>query len=91
MHRLILAPTAGLPFRETHEIAGRVVKLAEDAGTPMDKLTLDQLQQVDPRFDASVLKVFDYEQSVERKTAFGGTSRSAVQEQIVVLRESLRT
>lgn len=45
----------------------------------MDHLTLGQLQGVDPRFDEHALKVFDYEHSVERKTAAGGTSRDAVE------------
>lgn len=79
----------GLPFRETHHIAGRVVALAENQGIPMDKLTLAQLQSVDNRFGDDVLEVFDYERSVEMKAAIGGTSRSAVLEQIATLRKAL--
>jgi argininosuccinate lyase len=75
----------GLPFRETHHIAGRVVALAEKEGKPMDKLTVQQLQGVDKRFENDVLEVFDYERSVEMKSAIGGTSKSAVQEQIKIL------
>jgi argininosuccinate lyase len=78
----------GLPFRETHHIAGQVVALAEKE-VPMDHLTLDQLQSVDPRFDEHALKVFDYEHSVERKTAAGGTSRSVVEKQIQDVRAYL--
>lgn len=73
---------AGIPFRETHHIAGRVVKLAEDTGASMDKLSFEQLQGVDPRFEPSVLGVFDYEHSVEHKSADGGTSRAAVERQL---------
>lgn len=75
----------GLPFRETHHIAGRVVALAEKEGKPMDKLTVEQLQGVDKRFGEDVLDVFNYERSVEMKSASGGTSRSAVEEQIKIL------
>ncbi|MCJ1256896.1 argininosuccinate lyase [Lignoscripta atroalba] len=75
----------GLPFRETHHIAGRVVSLAEKEGIPMDKLTIEQLQGVDSRFGKDVLDVFDYARSVEMKSATGGTSKSAVKEQIKVL------
>lgn len=77
----------GLPFRETHHIAGRVVSLAEKEGRPMDKLTVEQLQGVDKRFGNDVLEVFDYERSVEMKSAIGGTSQSAVKEQIKILRD----
>lgn len=55
----------------------------------MDKLTLAQLQSVDNRFGDDVLEVFDYERSVEMKAAIGGTSRSAVLEQIATLRKAL--
>ncbi|KAK2746393.1 argininosuccinate lyase [Onygenales sp. PD_40] len=79
----------GLPFRETHHIAGRVVALAENENIPMDKLTLAQLQGVDSRFGDDVLEVFDYERSVEMKAAIGGTSKSAVLEQIETLRKAL--
>lgn len=79
----------GLPFRETHHIAGRVVALAEKEGKPMDKLTVEQLQGVDKRFGKDVLEVFNYERSVDMKSAIGGTSKSAVEEQIKILKEML--
>src|SRR5277367_2947683 len=79
----------GLPFRETHHIAGRVVALAEKEGKPMDKLTVEQLQGVDKRFGKDVLEVFNYERSVDMKSAIGGTSKSAIEEQINILKEIL--
>lgn len=77
----------GLPFRETHHISGRVVALAENEALPMDKLTLEQLQAVDNRFGSDVLDVFNYEHSVEMKSSTGGTSKSAVLEQIQILND----
>ena len=53
----------------------------------MDKLTIEQLQGVDNRFGKDVLDVFDYERSVEMKSAIGGTSKSAVKEQIKILKD----
>ncbi|MCJ1230627.1 argininosuccinate lyase [Toensbergia leucococca] len=80
----------GVPFRETHHIAGRVVALAENEGSPMDKLSIKQLQEIDDRFDSDVLDVFNYDRSVEMKSAVGGTSRSAVQEQIEILQDLIQ-
>jgi argininosuccinate lyase len=85
-HILSLNFQIGVPFRETHHIAGRVVALAENEGKPMDKLTTEQLQDVDNRFGADILDIFDYERSVEMKSAIGGTCKSAVKEQIMVLK-----
>ncbi len=76
----------GVPFRETHHISGKVVALAEKTGVVMDQLSFEQLREVDGRFEEDVMKCFDYESSVEARKAKGGTSRSAVLEQIQVLK-----
>ncbi|KAL2355546.1 argininosuccinate lyase-like protein [Cryomyces antarcticus] len=79
----------GVPFRETHHISGRVVALAENEGTPMDKLTFEQLQGIDKRFEKDIEETFNYQKSVEMRSAKGGTSKSSVEEQIRVLKEML--
>ncbi|KAL7537127.1 hypothetical protein ACHAXR_007605, partial [Thalassiosira sp. AJA248-18] len=72
----------GVPFRETHHISGACVRLAEETEVSIDTLTLEQLQKIDSRFEEDVLKVWDYEMSVERKSSIGGTSKARVVEQI---------
>ncbi|EJK66117.1 hypothetical protein THAOC_12984 [Thalassiosira oceanica] len=72
----------GVPFRETHHISGACVRLAEEQEVSIDTLTLEQLQKIDARFEEDVLKIWDYEQSVERKSSIGGTSKARVLEQI---------
>jgi len=79
----------GVPFRETHHISGQVVALAEKVGKPMDKLSLEELQGVDKRFEKNVMEVFDYQKSVEMRSAKGGTSKSAVMEQIEAVKTAL--
>lgn len=72
----------GVPFRETHHISGQVVALAEKTRTLMDKLSFEQLKEVDGRFEKDVLESFDYQKSVEMRSAKGGTSMGSVREQI---------
>lgn len=79
----------GVPFRETHHLAGRMVALAEEKNKGMDELTIQQFQGVDKRFGDDVLSVFDYERSVELKDTTGGTSRRSVLEQVEALKKSL--
>ncbi len=80
----------GVPFRETHHISGQVVALAEKEGVAMDKLSFKQLQGVDARFEEDIKDCFDFERSVEMRTAKGGTSKASVLEQIGVLKDLLR-
>lgn len=76
----------GVPFRETHHTAGRVVALGEELGVPISSLSVEQLRGVDERFGDDVLESFDYLKSVEAKTGRGSTCRASVLEQIEELR-----
>ncbi|KAI8930140.1 argininosuccinate lyase [Entophlyctis helioformis] len=79
----------GVPFRETHHVAGRAVRLAEETGKPIGHLTLEQMQSLHPAFEADVAGIWDYERSIEQRSAMGGTSRQAVLAQIQQLQEYL--
>ncbi|KAF5616286.1 Argininosuccinate lyase [Fusarium sp. NRRL 52700] len=79
----------GVPFREAHHISGRVVAKSEELGITMDQLSLEQLQTIDSRFPDDIKDVFNYEASVESRSAQGGTSQGGVLEQIEVLKGML--
>jgi argininosuccinate lyase len=79
----------GVPFRETHHISGRCVALSEETGTPMNELSYEQLKKVDSRFEKDIAETFDYEKSVEMRSAKGGTSKQSVLEQIKVMKAQL--
>lgn len=81
----------GVPFRETHHISGECVRVAEELKlSGIDQLTLEQLQKIDSRFGDDVLNTFDFEASVERRTAIGGTAKSAVLKQLASLISELQ-
>lgn len=73
----------GVPFRETHHISGECVRKAEEEKlSGIDQLSFEQFQQIDSRFEKDVMDVFNFEVSVERREATGGTARSAVLKQL---------
>jgi argininosuccinate lyase len=76
----------GLPFRETHHVAGAAVRMAETQGIPLSELNLEDLQKLHKAFAEDVAAVWDFEQSVERRDVDGGTSRRAVLAQVAQLR-----
>lgn len=80
----------GVPFRETHHISGECVRTAEELKlSGIDKLTVEQFQKIDSRFGSDVTDSFDFEVSVERRTATGGTAKSAVLKQLKELASQL--
>ncbi|KAK0385414.1 hypothetical protein NLU13_7890 [Sarocladium strictum] len=72
----------GVPFRQTHHIAGAVVRKAEEKGISIAQLELPDLKEISPQFEEDIVDVFDFERSIERRNAQGGTSRSSVLDQI---------
>ncbi|CCE61301.1 hypothetical protein TPHA_0A02190 [Tetrapisispora phaffii CBS 4417] len=80
----------GVPFRETHHISGECVALAEKEGlSGIDKITMEQYKQIDNRFEKDVYETFNFEQSVERRDATGGTARSAIIKQLNSIKHDL--
>ncbi|MEZ4677750.1 MAG: argininosuccinate lyase [Caldilineaceae bacterium] len=79
----------GVPFRETHHVAGAAVQMAELQAIPLSELTLDDLLSLHHAFEVDVRDVWAFEKSVDTRDAAGGTSRRAVQEQIVLLQQWL--
>jgi argininosuccinate lyase len=71
----------GMPFRDSHHTVGRVVRRAEELGCALKELSGDELRAIDERL-ADSQEVWDFERSVERRAAAGGTARASVLEQI---------
>jgi argininosuccinate lyase len=72
----------GMPFRQAHHVVGQAVQLAAQNAVPLSKLTLSQLQSLSGLFEADVKSVFDFDASVARRKAHGGTAPEAVLSQI---------
>jgi len=68
----------GLPFRDAHYIAGRLVRRAEELRCDLAELPLGEMQTVEPRITADVFSVLTVERSVESRTSFGGTAPANV-------------
>lgn len=80
----------GVPFRQSHNLVGQLVRRAEELGVPLDELDLGGYQAISPAFADDVYEVFHYTGSVEARHVEGGTAPSAVKTQIARAREALR-
>jgi argininosuccinate lyase len=73
-----LVRKVGLPFRQAHHVTGRLVGIAADKGVDLDKLSLAEMQSVEPRIDRSVYRVLTVEASVNARKSLGGTAPANV-------------
>jgi argininosuccinate lyase len=76
----------GLPFREAHEVVGRVVRHALDAGRALEELSVDELRRFSPLFDADVRDAVTLEASLRARAVIGGTAPAAVRETLALAR-----
>src|SRR6478672_5412847 len=70
-----------IPFREAHHITGRVVALAAGRGVALEKLTLEEMQSVEPRITPQAFDVLGVDRSVRSRTSYGGTAPANVRRQ----------
>lgn len=80
----------GVPFREAHEVIGKLVRGCIQKGVGLEDLTLADLHTYDPRFTESALDAITPEASAHARTSQGGTSRPAVEAQLQQARACLR-
>ena len=71
-----------MPFREAHHVTGRAVALAESKKCGLEKLSLADLQSVNPGITMEVFSVLSVDKSVRSRTSFGGTAPAQVKKQI---------
>jgi argininosuccinate lyase len=88
----------GLPFRQAHDLIGKVLREAERQGKPWTQLSLEDVKKISPLFEQDFLAAPSVESSIATKSVAGGTApeqvRSAIaelQKRIVNLNAALST
>ncbi|HTY13702.1 MAG TPA: argininosuccinate lyase [Candidatus Omnitrophota bacterium] len=71
-----------VPFRQAHEIVGRIVAYCEESNMELEYVSLNQLKQFSDRFSYDVQRILSAEASVNSKITVGGTSPKRVKEAI---------
>ena len=80
----------GMPFREAHEVAGACVRVCEQRGIALDRLSDGDLASISPRLTPGVRAVLDVAGALASRDATGGTAPQRVTEQRARLRDRLK-
>jgi argininosuccinate lyase len=80
----------GLPFREGHEIVGKIVRHALERGVTLEQLGLDELRRFSDCFAADIHQALSVEASLRARAVVGGTAPDAVRRALVQARELVR-
>jgi argininosuccinate lyase len=76
-----LVRTLAMPFREAHHVTGQIVALAADRKIGLEKLSLEDMQAIEPKITKDVYDVLGVENSVRSRTSYGGTAPKNVRAQ----------
>jgi argininosuccinate lyase len=73
----------GVPFREAHEVTGKLVAYCLDKSKELDQLSLEELRGFHAAFEESVYDDMNLDNVVSRRNSAGGTSFAQVQQQLL--------
>ncbi len=80
----------GVPFRESHHIAGSIVAHCIDRGKELTELSLSEWQRFSPLIEEDIKKVITPEGSLERRRAPGAASIREVRRQLKRIERELK-
>ncbi|HEY3104529.1 MAG TPA: argininosuccinate lyase [Pyrinomonadaceae bacterium] len=79
----------GMPFREAHETAGKIVMRAIEQHVELDELSLDELKSFSPLFEDDVTDALSLEKTLATKSQIGGTAPERVAAELSMARKRL--
>ena len=77
----------GLPFREAHELVGRIVTRAIEFGKELEEMSLDQLYLLSGLIKEDVYEALSLDQTLNSKCQIGGTAREVVNAALLAARK----
>lgn len=80
----------GVPFREAHEITGRIVLSALEQGRELTDFSLEELRTFSDRIDKRAFSCLTVLSAIDRKRQIGGTARRQVNRRLKELERLLR-
>jgi len=77
----------GLPFRKSHEAAGKIVRHCEERGIRLKDASIKELRKFSPLIGEDVRDAISLTRSVQLRKTRGGTGTDAVRERLSQLRK----
>jgi len=79
----------GVPFRQAHDLVGKVLREAEKQGKCWTQLSLADMRKISPHFEADFLDGHSVENAIATKIVPGGTATESVRAAIAILQNRL--
>lgn len=80
----------GIPFRDAHEIVGKIVFSCIQRNIGLEDMTLEEYKQASPMIENDVFKAISLEECVNKRNVIGGPSKEMMQKVIALNEEYLK-
>lgn len=70
--------TKGMPFRQAHEVVGKLVLQCTQQGIYLQDVPLDEYQEITPLIEADIYDTLASKTAIQRRNSLGGTGFSQV-------------
>jgi argininosuccinate lyase len=80
----------GIPFREAHDLIGKILREAEKQNIPWTQLPTSDVRKISPLLDEKFLVTLSLNSAIAAKAVPGGTATDSVQSAISQLEQRLR-
>ncbi len=80
----------GVPFRQAHEITGKIVLYCIENKKALSELSLEEFKSLDSHIDRDVYDILTADGSIKAKSSYGSTAPKMVKEQIKLLKKALK-
>jgi len=77
----------GMPFREAHEVVGKIVTKAIESGKELQEMDLSQFSEL---ISEDVYEALSLERTLNAKSQSGGTAREVVDKALTAARTDLK-
>ena len=81
----------GIPFRQAHDLVGKLLREAERQAKPWTQLPLEDFRRISPAFDADVANALQLAAAMQSKNVPGGTAENSVRAAISQLEQKLKS
>ena len=79
----------GLPFREAHEIVGKLVLECSKAGYYLQDIPLNRYQEVSSLIEEDIYQALESQTAVQKRNSLGGTGFAQIRQELERAKEQL--
>ena len=79
----------GMPFRQAHEVVGKVVRYCLNKVIPLEDVSIKRLKSFSPLFDVDIYESLRLGNVIDSRRLTGGTARPNVLKEIKKARRAL--